>query len=111
MGKRLESDLGYSIKRTCLAKLQRRLQIPSTRRRLPKEMVRDLVEDKIVALQDSSKGAETIRKSLAEEGIKIPRSDVRNCAREVDPLGHARRKRARRAPYTPSNSATPPPAN
>ncbi|KAJ3006701.1 hypothetical protein NUW54_g3833 [Trametes sanguinea] len=131
--KRLAAEHEYFISRTTLNKIQRRLSIPSARRPPPKEKVMELVSETIAQLQDPSKGAETIRKKLAEDGYKVPRyvfpprsrafgvpnlhgtpaysTDVRTCTREADPQGHARRKRVRRAQYTPSSSATPPPAN
>ncbi|KAJ2992488.1 hypothetical protein NUW54_g7922 [Trametes sanguinea] len=109
--KRLAVEHEYFISRTTLNKIQRKLGIPSARRPPPREKVMELVSETIAQLQDPSKGAETIRKKLAEDGYKVPRTDVRTCTREADPQGHARRKRVRRAQYTPSSSATPPPAN
>ncbi|KAI9069195.1 hypothetical protein FKP32DRAFT_85431 [Trametes sanguinea] len=108
---RLSLDHKYFINRTTLNKIQKRLEIPSARRPPPKEKVMELVSETIAQLQDPSKGAESIRKKLAEDGYKVPRTDVRSCTREADPEGHARRKRVRRSPLTPSSSVTPPPTN
>ncbi|KAJ7082792.1 hypothetical protein C8R44DRAFT_894703 [Mycena epipterygia] len=106
----LKSDLNYSIGRTKLKELQKKFQIPMTRKPLPLEVARQTVIEKVQEDILQGNGPNYFKTVLQQEGIMIPRDTIRQIMLEHFPLGFDHRfpgKRKAPVPRTPLNSNGP----